>query len=78
MDITLIGGVSAILATGILVQIIKFSKQVPKNFLPLISVITGIAVVCLGTWNISNLFVGLIIGASVSGMWDTATKTFGK
>lgn len=77
-DITL-GGASLLVLIGILVSVIK-SLNVPTRYLPMASIVLG---VILGyasylTGNVSliqGLIGGIVIGASVSGIYDFGKTT---
>ena len=74
MDIT-IGGVSAAVITGIVAEVIK-RLGVDTKFIPLISILAAVAVVCVGTWTISveAVITGIIIGSATSGIYDNIIK----
>lgn len=74
MDIN-IYGVSAVVLTGILVEIAK-KAEVPTKWLPLASIILGAFVVCIGTWTLSvqTIITGIMIGAITSGTYDFVDK----
>lgn len=70
-----ISGVSAAILTGILTEIAKRSG-IDIKFIPILSVVFGIAVVCLGTWSLSieAVVTGIVIGAVTSGLYDNLKK----
>jgi small basic protein len=74
-DITLLGGTSAVLVIGILIQIAK-KAEVPTKYLPILSILVGIIVVSLGTWtlDVGNILTGLVLGALTSGLFDNIDK----
>jgi len=69
------GGISATILVYILAEIAK-KAGLDNDFVPIYSIISAISVVCLGTWSISvgNIFVGIIIGATTSGLYDNISK----
>jgi len=75
MDITLIGGTSAVVIIGILIYVIKTTK-IPTQWLPLLSLVVGIIVVCLGTWSftVASVLNGIFLGALTSGIYDNLDK----
>lgn len=70
IDITILG-ISAIVLTGIFVQAVKV-LEVPKKFLPIISLGIGVILVCGGTLSLSfeAIITGIIIGATTCGLYD--------
>lgn len=74
MDIN-IYSVSAVVLVGIITEIIK-RLGVPNKFLPLISIISGVLVVCFGSWGLSPelVFAGIVVGATASGVYDNIVK----
>lgn len=74
IDIT-IAGVSALVLTGILVEVAK-RAEIPSKFLPLASLVFGALVVCLGTWSltIEGVVAGIVVGAISSGVYDNIKK----
>ena len=74
MDIT-IAGISAAVLVGILAELAK-KAGIDIKFIPILSVVFGIAVVCLGTWNlnIEAVVTGIVIGATTSGLYSNVQK----
>jgi len=68
-------GVSAVVLVGILTETYK-KAGITTNYIPLASLISGILVICLGTWTLSVEAVvsGIIIGAIASGIYDNISK----
>jgi len=68
-------GISAVVLTGILVEVAK-RAEVPTKYLPLISLVAGILIVSLGTWTLSveGILTGIVIGAIASGIYDVGKK----
>ena len=75
MDISLIGGSSAIVITGILAEIVK-RAGVPTKWIPLTGLVIGVLVVGFGTWTLSveNVLAGILLGAASSGLYDNLSK----
>ena len=75
LDITLVGGISAVAICGILVYTIK-TTNIPTKWLPLLSLVVGILVVCFGTWTLSvySVLTGILLGALTSGVYDNLDK----
>ena len=72
----IIQGVSVLLVIGILCAVIK-KIGIASRWIPAISILIGVIIVCFGSAELSigNILMGIVIGSSASGLYDTGKKT---
>ena len=68
-------GVSAVAITGIMAEVVK-RAGVPTKYIPAVSLLVAILVVCFGTWSITveGIITGIVIGAITSGVYSNISK----
>lgn len=74
MDIS-VYSVSAVVLVGIIAEVVK-RLGLNSKFIPLVSLITGVVVVCVGSWSFTPefIFAGIVAGAIASGLYDNIAK----
>ncbi len=63
------------LVTGI-TQALKMAVKIPSRFVPLISIVLGLALISLGNVSLQDTIItGIVVGLSASGLYQVGKKT---